>query len=124
MYTILIVDDEEEIRSSIAEILFQKNYKVYQAKNGKEALAVIYKTKPDLVISDIRMPVMDGIKLLEILKTEEDLSRIPFIIVSAKTSGLSREQCLQKGADEFICKPFNAYDLYKAIENNLTTKKL
>lgn len=122
MYTILVVDDEEEIRSSIAEILFQKNYSVCQAKNGKEALHMIEKQRPDLIISDIRMPVMDGIRLLEILKKGEEYSEIPFIIVSAKTSGVSKEQCKQKGADEYISKPFNAFDLYEAIEKNIKVK--
>ena len=124
MYTILVVDDEEEIRNSIAEILFQKQYSVCQAINGKEALAIIKQQSPDLIISDIRMPVMDGLKLLENLKAEKLFSTIPFIILSAKTSGATKEYCLNKGADEYLSKPFNAFDLYNAIEKNIKVKQI
>jgi CheY-like chemotaxis protein len=119
MNTILIVDDEEEIRNSIAEMLAHKFYKVEQARNGKEALEIISRKKPDLIISDIRMPVMDGMKLLKEIKQQEILKDIPVIVLSAKSSGSNRETCLENGASEYLSKPFNAADLYKAVEQNI-----
>jgi len=119
MNTILIVDDEEEIRNSIVEMLVHKFYKVEQARNGKEALEIISRKKPDLIISDIRMPVMDGMKLLKEIKQQEILKDIPVIVLSAKSSGSNRETCLENGASEYLSKPFNAADLYKAVEQNI-----
>lgn len=123
MYTILVVDDEEEIRSSVAELLVHKQYRVYQAKNGKEAMLLMEKTKPDLIISDILMPVMDGLRLLELLKTDVNTKKIPFLVISAKSSGSNKEICLAKGANEYINKPFSAFDLYNAVERNLKTNQ-
>jgi len=123
MKKILIVDDEDEIRASITEMLINMQYEVYGARNGKEALVYVESQKPDLVISDILMPVMDGIKLLETLRSKVSTDKIPFIVLSAKTSGSNKDYCLSKGANEFLNKPFNALDLYDAVARNINPNK-
>ncbi len=123
MYKIMVVDDEDEIRTSVAEMLINKKYEVHQARNGKEAFIMINNKIPDLIISDIMMPVMDGIKLLEMLKKEAATKDIPFIVLSAKSSGSNKDICIAKGADEYINKPFDALDLYNAVSKNLNKNK-
>ena len=105
--SILIVEDNEELRWFIVNIL-QPHYRVLQAADGVEGLNQIKTELPDLVISDIMMPNMDGIELIERTRADHDVCHIPFIFLSAKTTIEDRIHGLEYGADDYITKPFSA----------------
>ncbi len=105
--SILIVEDNEELRHFIVNIL-QEEYQVISAADGVEGLEKLKSTIPDLVISDIMMPRMDGIELLDKTRKDHDISHIPFILLSAKVTLEDRIKGLEYGADDYITKPFSA----------------
>ena len=92
-------------------------YSVLEAGNGKQGLEIIWKELPDLVVSDVMMPEMDGIEFLEAVKTNRDTSHIPVILLSAKASVDDRVKGLEYGADDYIAKPFNSAYLKARIES-------
>jgi YesN/AraC family two-component response regulator len=92
------------------------------AENGQRALKLLETKKVDLVITDLMMPFIDGFELLERFKNDENLSKIPILVLSARTSEEDKEKVLSKGVNDFLCKPFNTKELLTRI-NNLLTKK-
>jgi DNA-binding response OmpR family regulator len=116
-YRVLIADDEEEIRLYLKKEL-SGIYHVSEAANGKEALNKIMKDKPDLIISDIMMPVMDGIALTKKIKSNINVNQIPIILLSAKAGDNDKAEGFDMGADAYISKPFNM-DLLKKIVGNI-----
>lgn len=115
---ILIVEDNEELRHFLVNML-QKDYRILEAADGKSGLDLTVSAMPDLIISDIMMPVMDGIELLEAVKKNHDISHIPFILLSAKASLDDRIQGLEYGADDYITKPFSSSYLKARISSLL-----
>ncbi len=113
---ILIVDDEATLRETISELLIYSDYSVMTAENGQEALEILDYWTPDLIISDIMMPVMDGYLFQEIVKGNELLNHIPFIFLTAKTDDDEMEKCILNGVDLFLTKPFKIEELIKIIE--------
>ncbi|TYA84172.1 hybrid sensor histidine kinase/response regulator transcription factor [Seonamhaeicola marinus] len=103
---ILVVDDNEDIRNLVKEGLYKK-YNIIEANNGKEALNLALKELPDLVISDVLMPEMDGIEFCYTLKTNIRTSHIPVILLTALNSVEHRIKGVESGADAYIPKPFN-----------------
>jgi two-component system sensor kinase len=116
---ILVIEDELNIRETIIELLQLKNYDVKSAENGQDALNLLDSWIPDLIISDIMMPVMDGQELYEIIKDSKALCAIPFIFLTAKNEPNLRENSLLNGVDDFISKPFKAKDLLELIQTKL-----
>ncbi len=116
--TVLIVEDNEELRRFIVMIL-QEEYRMIEANNGVEGLEQIKKYLPDLVISDIMMPKMDGIELLDATRKDHDISHIPFILLSAKSTLEDRINGLEYGADDYITKPFSGSYLKARITSLL-----
>ena len=115
---ILIVEDNEELRHFLVNML-QKDYRILEAADGKSGLDLTVSAMPDLIISDIMMPVMDGIELLEAVKKNHNISHIPFILLSAKASLDDRIQGLEYGADDYITKPFSSSYLKARISSLL-----
>ncbi|MES2576258.1 MAG: response regulator [Bacteroidota bacterium] len=113
---ILLVDDDLNIRETITELLLFQNYDVKNAANGQEALDILEYWSPDLIICDIMMPIMDGNILHEIIKTNQMLSSIPFIFLTAKKEQNLMRKCLLDGADDFLSKPFKISELTKIIK--------
>jgi two-component system sensor kinase len=113
---ILIVDDEVGLRETISELLIFSNYSVMTAENGQEALEILDYWTPDLIISDIMMPVMDGYLFQEIVNGNELLNHIPFIFLTAKTDASEMEKSILNGVDLFLTKPFKIEELIKIIE--------
>lgn len=120
--SVLIVEDNEELRHFIVSIL-QETYQVIEASNGMEGLDKIKSTLPDLVISDIMMPLMDGIELLDKTRKDHDVSHIPFILLSAKSTLEDRINGLEYGADDYITKPFSGGYLKTRISSLLKQRK-
>lgn len=117
--TILLIDDNEEVRQNTAEILEIANYKVITAANGKEGVMLAKTTQPDLIICDIMMPELDGYGVLHLLQKDDVLKHIPFIFLSAKTERSEIRKGMEMGADDYITKPFTGTELLNAIESRL-----
>ena len=111
---ILIIDDEEKLVSNIKMFLELNGYQVLTAYNGKEGLEAAQNNKPDIIVSDIMMPEMDGYTMLREMKFDETLKDIPVIMLTAK-EGMS-EMCEIEGASEFLTKPFDMNVLLDAIK--------
>ena len=114
---LLVVDDNPEITDFLIAIL-QDNYQISKANNGEEAFNLLQKRSFDLLISDVMMPVMDGIELCDKVKNDLQTSHIPVIMLSAKTSVENRIEGLNTGADAYLPKPFNP-DLLQAYIKSL-----
>jgi CheY-like chemotaxis protein len=115
MSTILIIEDSRFTRSSIAKALKANGYEVLEAENGALGLAMILKHSPDIVISDLLMPEMDGFELLETLRSQG--SAIPVIIMSADIQETTRSRVLELGARTLLNKPFQGPALMEALQN-------
>lgn len=123
MYKVLVVEDDSVIRSNIVEILNMYNYDTALAENGKEALEVLEQYQPDIILSDIMMPEMTGIELLETLSGKSNFNLIPFLFLTAKTDPSDVRLGMGLGADDYITKPVSHTDLIKAIEVRLSKIK-
>jgi len=121
--TVLIIDDNEEVLSFVFGIL-STDYRVLKFTNGLDALNYMDKEIPDLIISDVMMPEMDGYELCKILKTNQNTNHIPVILLTAKSSTLNRIEGLSTGADSYISKPFSIEELKLKIINLLTAKEI
>lgn len=119
---LLIVEDNKEVRTFIKNI-FKTNYIVYEAENGQKALDIANKNNIDLIISDVMMPVMDGIELCAKIKTNILTSHIPVILLTAKTSEESQKSGYTTGADAYITKPFDTNLLEVRVNNILKSRK-
>jgi signal transduction histidine kinase len=117
--TILIADDEEAIRETIACILEDEGYHVLQAADGAEAVPLVEQAKPDLIISDIAMPNLDGYEFYEAVRANPDRSQTPFIFLSAKGQRAEIRSGMGLGADDYIVKPFEVEDLLTAVRVRL-----
>ncbi|OQY95585.1 MAG: transcriptional regulator [Sphingobacteriales bacterium UTBCD1] len=119
MKKILLIEDNNDIRENTAEILELANYKVFTAVNGKEGVEVALKEKPDLIVCDIMMPVLDGFGVLHLLNKNPETLHIPFIFLSAKTERADVRKGMALGADDYITKPFEGTELLEAVEGRL-----
>lgn len=119
MKKVLLIEDNDDIRENTAEILELSNYLVYKAANGKEGVEQAIAHKPDLIICDIMMPVLDGYGVLHMIHKNPDLQHIPFIFLTAKAERVEVRKGMELGADDYITKPFNGTELLNAIEVRL-----
>lgn len=119
---VVIVEDNDDIREYIAEIL-HKDYEVFSASNGQEALPIIETQIPDLVITDIMMPIMDGLTLCRKIKHNINISHIPIILLTAKDTMQDRSEGYNSGGDSYITKPFTSELLISRIRNLLDTRR-
>lgn len=117
---ILIAEDNEDIRNYIKNDL-RSMFDIMLAKNGAEALQMLKEQEPDIVITDMMMPVMDGLKLCTHIKQNINTSHIPIIMISAKTDSKDQLEALKAGADDYIAKPFSMAILVTKIHNMLRT---
>lgn len=117
--TILIIEDMQEVRENVAEILELDNYNVLTAADGKEGVHLALEHKPDLIICDISMPVLDGYGVLHMLQKREEMSSIPFIFLSARAERTDIRKGMELGADDYLVKPFDPMELLHAVEMRL-----
>jgi DNA-binding response OmpR family regulator len=118
----LIIEDDEEIREFLRGY-FEREYKILEAEDGKQGLAIATHSHPDLIISDIMMPEMDGIDLCRELKNNIKTSHIPVILLTAKTSLTHHKEGIQTGADAYIMKPFSPEILALTVHNLLQSRE-
>lgn len=120
--TILVVEDNEELKTFLKNIL-SENYTVITASNGKEGWQHAVDNIPDLIISDVMMPVMDGLEMIRQIKENNNICHIPIIVLSAKASLDDRIAGLEQGIDDYITKPFSATYLKTRIASLLRQRK-
>lgn len=116
--TILIVDDNTDMRQHIESIISTK-YNTLIAANGAEALQLIRQRQPSLILSDIMMPVMDGIELLKEVKENSGIAHIPVVLITARAGEESRIEGYETGADDYMTKPFSANELLSRVKSQL-----
>lgn len=116
---ILAVDDDDKILRVLEALLVPYGYKVIFANNGKEAITIMAATKPDLVLLDIFMPIMDGYTTLQRIKSDSAIKDIPVVMVTAIAQELNKKLAISYGAVGYVTKPFKAEELVGAINNIL-----
>ena len=121
-YKLLVVEDNLELLMLMQQLL-KTTYRVYIARNGKEAMKVIKEKELDLIISDVMMPEMDGLELTRTIKGDPNYSHLPIILLTAKTQEQDVKEALQYGADEYLKKPFRLGDLKLRIDNIIENRK-
>lgn len=120
--TILVVEDNDDVRSYVRDHL-QSQFNVVEALNGREGFDLALDLVPDLILSDVMMPVMDGIEMLTHLKANQCTNHIPIIMLTAKSTIENKVQGLRKGADDYLTKPFHSDELIARIENLIDQRK-
>ena len=121
--SVLVVEDNPDIQNYIGTLLENK-YQLRYASDGKEGLAKATEFLPDLIITDLMMPVMDGFELAHQIRQNKVLNHIPIIVITAKTSDHDRRKAFESGADAYLFKPFNASELQLRVEKLLEQRKL
>lgn len=119
---VLIIDDNIDIRTYLRSVLSEK-YNVSEAANGKAGLELARKIVPDIVLSDIMMPVMDGLAFCQQLKTDKAISHIPVILLTARSLDEQRAEGYEHGADAYLSKPFSLRLLLSRIDNLIESRK-
>jgi DNA-binding response OmpR family regulator len=117
---ILVVDDDPDIRGLVRELLDRRGFTVTEARDGHEALRAFYAERPDLVVLDVAMPVLDGWKTLERIR---ELSDVPVVMLTAKADELEKTRGLRAGADDYVTKPFGRQELLARVEALLRRAK-
>lgn len=123
MVKVLVVEDSEEMLSNISTLLSLHGFSVISASNGFEGLTAAKNNCPDIIISDIMMPVMDGIEMLSAIRENEFLQTTPVIFLTAKVDRRDLREGMVKGADDYITKPFRSSELLEAINAQIQKKE-
>jgi DNA-binding response OmpR family regulator len=119
MKRILLVEDTPHLSEEIADILRMEGYQVTVVNNGLEALALLSEAKPDLIITDLLMPKMDGYEFVREIRSMTPFGSIPIVILSARTSAADKTHGMEVGANAFIQKPCKAHELVTSIKSLL-----
>ena len=120
---LLVVEDNNDLRAFLVGIL-STDYTVLQAANGQEGLEMAEKLMPDFIVTDVMMPVMDGLTMVRRIKQNNDICHIPIIVLSAKASLEDRLQGLKEGIDDYITKPFSAIYLKSRVNNIINQRRM
>ncbi|HLP53594.1 MAG TPA: response regulator [Fluviicola sp.] len=121
---ILLIEDNHDVRENITEILELAQYEVISAENGKEGYELAVANRPDLIICDIMMPVLDGHGVLHLLSKNEETAVIPFIFLTAKAERNDIRKGMEMGADDYLTKPFDDVELLNAIETRFKKSEI
>lgn len=116
MKNILLIEDNLDIRENAIEMLELEGYNVIAAANGKIGLHLAKERLPDIIVSDVMMPEMNGHEVFDELKKDETTRHIPFVFITSSVEKKEIQAAIDKGAAGYIRKPFEAADLYNAIE--------
>ena len=116
---ILVVEDQEDNRQIVRDLLTANDYEMTEAENGEEALAAVARDRPDLILMDIQLPVMDGYEVTRRIKADPSLSSIPVIAVTSYALSGDEEKARAAGCDDFVPKPFSPRQLLAKIRQYL-----
>jgi CheY-like chemotaxis protein len=119
MKNILVIDDNDDVRAIVATVLKNFGFSVQEATSGEEAIQMVLAEKPDLIISDVRMPGMDGHHLLNAIRDLQATAPIPFILMTGSGSHDDFRRGMVSGADDYIYKPFTPDELIEAVLSRL-----
>ncbi|MGZ8489840.1 MAG: response regulator [Candidatus Binatia bacterium] len=114
-YKILVVEDEPDIRKLVHYNLVQDHYKVIEAESGDQALKLIQRDKPSLVILDLMMPGMSGLEVCRVLRGQDETAKLPILMLTAKAAEADRVLGLELGADDYLAKPFSPRELVARV---------
>jgi CRP-like cAMP-binding protein/CheY-like chemotaxis protein len=120
---VLIIEDNDDIRENVIEILELAGYSVASASNGKAGVELAFADAPDIILCDIMMPELDGYGVLYMLSKRPETIAIPFIFLTAKAEHFDRRKGMEMGADDYLTKPFDDMELLSAIESRLKKKE-
>jgi two-component system, sensor histidine kinase and response regulator len=120
---ILVIDDEIHNFDVIEALLFKENYDLKYAADGLQALELLTKIKPDLILLDVMMPALDGIEVCRRIRSNPDICYIPIVIATALSSKEDMARCLDAGADDFISKPISGMELRSRVKSMLRIKQ-
>jgi CRP-like cAMP-binding protein len=120
---VLIIEDNDDIRENVIEILELAGYTVASASNGKAGVELAFADTPDIILCDIMMPELDGYGVLYMLSKRPETIAIPFIFLTAKAEHFDRRKGMEMGADDYLTKPFDDMELLAAIESRLKKKE-
>ncbi|MFH0736693.1 MAG: response regulator [bacterium] len=124
METILIIEDEKNVRDGLCELFDTAGYNVISAYDGISGLSEVRSKFPDLIISDIMMPNLDGFALLQAIQSDPDTALIPFVFLTAKTDLLDIRRGMNIGADDYVTKPYRAKELLSTVQARLKKQKV
>ncbi len=122
MTTVLIVEDDDAIRINITRLLKLEGFDIVSATNGREALERAAAFKPDVIVSDVSMPEMDGLELLQAVRADKALAAIPVMLLTALDDRASMRRGMSSGADDYLAKPFTRAELLEALQGLLRKK--
>ena len=123
MERILVIEDNQLLRENISEILKIEGYEVDSAENGQLGVEKALEVCPDLIVSDVNMPVMDGFQVLESLRGSDDVNTVPFIFLTVKNTMQELRAGMNLGADDYLTKPFDMNQLLLAVRTRLNKRK-
>jgi two-component system, cell cycle response regulator DivK len=112
---ILVVEDQPDSRQIIRDMVAGTDYEITEAENGEEALAAIAKQRPDLILMDIQLPIMDGYTATRLIKTDPALRSIPIIAVTSYALAVEEKKARAAGCDDYVTKPFSPRELLAKI---------
>ncbi len=118
-WTVLVIDDQDLVRSAVISALEHQGYNLLEARDGAEGLKVVFQEKPDLIITDTMMPKVNGFEILGALKGNRELKHIPIIALSAKPTAEEEARLLDMGCFDFIAKPINPVRLVARVKHAL-----
>ncbi|MGB3511586.1 MAG: response regulator [Microcoleaceae cyanobacterium] len=121
--TILVVDDNPDLRNYVSRIMRKSKFNVVLARNGAEGFEAAKKHEPDLIITDLMMPIVSGIDLIKMIRETEKMRGIPIILLTAKADEDTRIEGVERGADAYLSKPFNDRELLAEVRNLLALKE-
>jgi signal transduction histidine kinase/response regulator RpfG family c-di-GMP phosphodiesterase len=121
--TVLVVDDNPDLRFYVSGILRNSGFAVLVARNGEEGFAVAKKRRPNLIVTDLMMPLISGLDLIRMIREDEELQGTPVILLTAKADEDTRIEGVERGADAYLSKPFNDRELLAEVRNLLALKQ-
>jgi GAF domain-containing protein/response regulator RpfG family c-di-GMP phosphodiesterase len=122
-HSILVVDDNPDLRTYVSDILRRNGYQVYTARNGYEGFGVAQEIVPSLIVTDLMMPLVTGLEMIRMIRSEQKLKGIPIILLTAKVDEETRIESTEYGADAYLAKPFNDRELLAEVRNLLALKE-
>jgi len=121
--SVLVVDDNSDLRAYVSRVLRQEGYQVWTARNGNEGLAMTREQRPDIIVTDLMMPVVSGLDMIRMIREEDEIKGVPIILLTAKADEETRMEGVERGADGYLSKPFNDRELLAQVRNLLALKE-
>jgi len=118
-FKILVVDDDPNLRVLLRQMLALRGFEVAEAEDGQDALNIILEVKPDAVVLDVMMPIIDGITVCKRLRSQPETAHLPIIMLSGKTQQEAIDEGLQAGANKYLCKPIPMAELIEHVRDVL-----